>query len=308
LKILVTGGAGFVGSNIVKEALKKGWEVNVLDNLFLGKLDNLNDVIGEIKLLKGDIRDEKLVRRATRGVDYVFHQAAVSSSQMFVPDPGLGISVNVNGFANLLRYSHENGVKRVVYASTSTIYGSLPTPFQEDMHIERCGNFYSMTKFAAEHLAKTFTAERGIETVGLRYFSIYGPGERPKGKYANLITQFLWWMKKGERPVIYGDGEQTRDFVYVADVVRANFLAAAKKGVSGEIFNVGGGKPVSVNDATALLNKYLGTDIKPIYKPNPITGYVCKHQADTSKARKMLGFKAKIPFEKGLKMLIKCYA
>ena len=307
LKILVTGGAGFVGSNIAKEAIKKGWGVRVLDNFFLGSSENLREIMDEIELIRGDVRNEKLVKKATRGVDYIFHQAAVSSSQMFVPDPSLGISVNVQGFSNLLRYAHESGVQRVVHASTSTIYGTLPTPHREDMYIDRCRNFYSMTKFAAEQLAKTFTAERGLETVGLRYFSIYGPGEKSKGKYANLLTQFLWWIKKGERPIIYGDGKQTRDFVYVTDVVRANFLAATKKKASGEVFNVGTGKPISVNDATALLNKYLGTEKKPKYAPNPITGYVYKHQADTTKSRKVLGFNAQIPFEKGLKMLVKCY-
>ena len=303
----MTGGAGFIGSNIVKGALKKGWEVRVIDNFFLGKAENLADVQKDIELIKGDIRDENSVKQATRGVDYIFHQAAISSSQMFVPDPGLGISVNVQGFSNLLRYAHQNGVKRVVHASTSTIYGSLPTPHREDYFIDRCGNFYSVTKFAAEHLAKTFTAERGLETVGLRYFSVYGPGETHKGKYANLITQFLWGMKKGERPVIYGDGRQTRDFVYVEDVVRANLLAATAKRGSGEVINVGTGNPVPVNDATTLLNKYLGTDLKPKYQPNPITGYVYKHQADTAKAAKLIGFKAKVPFAKGLKLLIKCY-
>lgn len=307
MRVLVTGGAGFIGSNIVRESLKKRWEVRVLDNFFLGKSDNLDDVMDEIELFRGDICDEKLMKKATRGVDYVFHQAAISSSQMFVPDPSLGISVNVMGFANLLRWAHENGVGRVVHASTSTIYGSLPTPFKEDVYIPKCGNFYSMTKFAAEHLAKTFTAERGLETVGLRYFSVYGPGEGPKGKYANLITQFVWGMKKGERPLIYGDGKQTRDFIYVGDVAHANFLAATKKGVAGEVFNVGTGRPISVNDATALLSKYMGKNIKPKYAPNPITGYVYRHQADTRKARKLLGFEAKVPFEKGLKTLIECY-
>ncbi len=291
----------------MRGALKKGWEVRVLDNFFLGKPENLKDVIGDIQLIKGDVRDGKFVKVATKDVDYIFHQAAISSSQMFVPDPGLGISVNVQGFSNLLHYARENGVKRVVHASTSTIYGSLPTPHREDYYIKRCGNFYSVTKFAAEHLAKTFTAEMGLETVGLRYFSVYGPGERHKGKYANLITQFLWGMKKGKRPIIYGDGKQTRDFIHVADVVRANLLAAVKKRASGEIINVGTGRPIKVNDATSLLNKYLGTKIKPKYAPNPITGYVYQHQANTTKAEKLIGFKAQIPFKKGLKMLVKCY-
>ncbi len=307
LRALVTGGAGFIGSNIVKAALKKGWEVSVLDNFFLGKSHNLDDVSKEITLVKADVRDEKAVRKATKGVDYVFHQAAVSSSQMFVPYPDLGISVNVQGFANLLRCCHENGVKRVVHASTSTIYGALPTPHREDYYIERCGNFYAMTKFTAEHLAKTFTAEKGLETVGLRYFSVYGPGETHKGKFANLITQFVWGMKKGERPVIYGDGKQTRDFVYAGDVAKANLLAAEAKAASGQVVNVGTGNPVPVNEATRLLNKHLGTHLEPVYKPNPITGYVYKHQADVSKAKKLIGFKAEVPFAEGLKMLIKCY-
>jgi len=304
---LITGGAGFVGSNIAREAIKKGWEVRILDNFFLGSLENLNGIVDEVELIKGDIRNERLVNRATQDVDYIFHQAAVSSSQMFVPNPSSGISVNVQGFVNLLHYAHKNNVRRVIHASTSTIYGSLPVPHREDMYIKRCPNFYATTKLASEYLAKTFTLNHNLETVGLRYFSIYGSGEKPKGEYANLITQFLWWMKKGEKPIIYGDGLQTRDFTYVKNVVKANFLAMKRKNVSGEVFNVGTGKSTSVNVATTLLNKYLGTDIKPKYMRNPIKGYVYHTQADMTKSKRLLGFKAETSLERGLKMLVGCY-
>lgn len=307
MNVLITGGAGFVGSNLARETVHKGWQVRVLDNFYLGSPKNLSDIIKEIEVIKGDIRSGKTVDRATRGVDYVFHQAAVSSSRMFVPDPSEGFSVNVQGFANLLFHAHKNGVQRVIYASTSSIYGDLPTPHREDMFIKSCPNHYAASKLASEHLAKAHTLEHGLETVGLRYFSIYGPGEEHKGRYANMISQFLLGMRKGEPPVIYGKGSQTRDFTYVKDAVEANFLAAGKKGISREVFNIGTGKSTTINAAAALLNKYLGMDLKPRYVRNPIKNYVYHTLADTTKAKKLLGFKAKVPLEKGIEILARHY-
>jgi nucleoside-diphosphate-sugar epimerase len=304
MKILVTGGAGFIGSNLAREAVERGWQVRVFDNFYLGSLENLSIIKKEIELIKGDIRDKKTIDAATRGVDYIFHQAAVSSSQMFVPDPSEGFSVNVQGFANLLFHAHKNGVQRVVYASTSSIYGDLPTPHREDMFIKSCPNHYAASKLASEYLAKAHTLEHGLETVGLRYFSVYGPGEEKKGKYANMVSQFLWVMRNGEPPVIYGDGSQTRDFTYVKDVVEANFLAMKKKHASGEVFNIGTGRSVTINEVVALLNKHLGKNLKPKYIRNPIRNYVYHTLADTEKAKNLLGFEARVPLEKGIEMLV----
>ena len=307
MNVLITGGAGFVGSNLAREAVHKGWRVRVLDNFYLGSPKNLSDIIKEIELIKGDIRSRKTVNRATRGVDYVFHQAAVSSSQIFVPDPSEGFSVNVQSFANLLFHAHKNGVKRVIYASTSSIYGDLPTPHREDMFIKSCPNHYAASKLASEHLAKAHTLEHGLETVGLRYFSIYGLGEGHKGRYANMISQFLLGMRKGVPPVIYGDGSQTRDFTYVKDVVEANFLAARKKCISGEVFNIGTGKATTLNVLVALLNKCLGMNLKPKHVRNPIKNYVYHTKADITKAKKLLGFEAKTTLEMGIERLIRHY-
>jgi UDP-glucose 4-epimerase len=306
MKILVTGGAGFVGSNLARAAVRREWEVRILDNLYLGSLENLFDIKDEIEIIKGDIKNAKTVDVATRDIDYIFHEAAVSSSQMFLKDPRVGVSVNVEGFINLLHSAHQNGVRRIIYASTSSIYGALPTPQREDMTIIECPNQYAATKLASEYIAKAFTLQQGLETVGLRYFSIYGPGERPKGSFANMISQFLWGMIEGKQPVIYGDGNQTRDFVYVDDLVEANFLAM-KKPVSREVFNVGGGKATTINTVVELLNKQLGLDMKPVYLENPIKNYVYHTLADVTKAKKSLGFKAKISPEKGIEKLVKYY-
>jgi nucleoside-diphosphate-sugar epimerase len=304
MKCLVTGGAGFIGSNLAREAVERGWQVRLLDNFYLGSSENLSSLKREIKLINGDIRDRKTIDAATKGIDYIFHQAAVSSSQMFVPDPSEGFSVNVQGFANLLFHAHKNGVQRVVYASTSSIYGDLPTPHREDMFIKSCPNHYAASKLASEYLAKAHTLQQGLETVGLRYFSVYGPREERKGKYANMISQFLWGMKREETPVIYGDGFQTRDFTYVKDIVEANFLATKKKRASGEVFNIGTGRSTTINAAVSLLNKNLGTNLKPKHVRNPIKNYVCHTLADTEKAKNLLGFEAKTSLEKGIKILL----
>jgi nucleoside-diphosphate-sugar epimerase len=306
MKILITGGAGFIGSNLAREAVRRGWGVRVLDSFFLGSLKNLSGIADSIEIIKDAVDNEKTVDAATRGVDYIFHEAAVSSSQMFLRDPRIGVSVNVKGIINLLHSAHQNGVRRIIYASTSSIYGALPTPQREDIGIIKCPNQYAATKLASEYIAKAYTLEHGLETVGLRYFSIYGPGEEPKGEYANMVSQFLWDMKKGKRPVIYGDGNQTRDFVFVNDVVRANFLAM-KKPVSGEVFNVGSGKATTINTLVNLLNKCLGMTMEPVYVKNPIKNYVKHTLADTSKAKKLLKFEPRTPLKNGIEKLVEHY-
>lgn len=303
MKILVTGGAGFIGSNIVEELVSQNHEVVVLDKFSLGTMINLESVKKKITVIKGDIRDEKTVEKASRGCDIISNQAAASSSPMFKSDLKGSVEINVVGFVNILNAARKNNVRRIVFASTSSIYGNNKPPLREDMKVEP-PNFYSATKFNNEHMAKLFSQEYGIETIGFRYMSVYGPHEEPKGNLANLVSQFLWAMKKDESPVIYGNGKQTRDFVFVKDIVQANMLAIdTKKRFFGEIFNVGTGKTTSLNDMITMLNKILQKNIKPKYIPVPIKNYIETQIPDISKIKKELGYSPKYTLEDGIKIL-----
>ncbi|MBI5347244.1 MAG: SDR family NAD(P)-dependent oxidoreductase [Candidatus Aenigmarchaeota archaeon] len=303
MKMLVTGGAGFIGSNLTEILVENGHEVVVLDNLFLGKKENLSSAVDSIEFVEGDVCDRQLVFEIMKDVDYVFHQAAASSSPMFAKDLRGAVAVNVDGLINVLEAAKMYGVKRVVHACTSSIYGNNPVPHSEDMHVEP-PNAYAASKFAAEHIGRIYSAENGLETVGLRYFSVYGPHEKAKGKFANTVSQFMWDMKDGRTPVIFGDGSQTRDFTFVRDVAAANILAAKRPGISGQIFNVGTGVSKSFNDIIDMLNAGLGTSITPKYVNNPIKNYVKDTLADTRKAEKMLGFRARISLEEGIKEIV----
>ncbi len=304
MKCLVTGGAGFIGSNLVKTLVAEGHEVIALDNFSLGRKENLAEVLKEIELIKGDVMDAGLLRRLTRDVEIIFHQAAASSSGMFMEKLGYAMAVNVQGFINLLETARENGVKRIVHASTSSIYGNSPPPLKEDDKVVP-PNFYSASKLVCEHLGRIYSSEYGLETVALRYMSVYGPGERSKGKYANLVSQFLWAMQRGERPVIWGDGNQTRDFVYVKDVVRANLLAAKARGISGEVINVGTGKETTLNELVSILNGMLGTNIRPKYVRIPVKNYIFRQRADMRKARRLLGYEPLYSLRDGIRELLK---
>lgn len=301
MKILVTGGAGFIGSNLVEELVKLGNDVVVLDNFFLGTKKNLEGLGAEI--VNGDIRDEETVGKACDGADYIFNQAAASSSPMFSKNLRDAVSVNVDGFINILNAARENGTKRVMYASTSSLYGNLPGPLREDMNVTP-PNFYSVTKLVNEQLASVYTTEYGVETVGFRYMSVYGPREEGKGIFANLVSQFLWALRKDEQPVIYGNGTQTRDFVYVKDVVQANILAMKKQNTGGEVFNVGTGIATNLNDLVVLLNSLLGKTIKPKYIETPVKNYIDAQLSDISKIKSMLGFVPKYTLEDGIKEML----
>jgi UDP-glucose 4-epimerase len=294
-KILVTGAAGFVGQHLVRACLKRGSEVVGLDPRPVAT-DGWKGTVG-------DVTDRAVLAKLVRGVDAVFHEGGVSSSPMFEPDPSRGVEVNVMGGLYLLQACAEAGVGRFVYASTSSLYGNLPVPWREDMALPAAPNAYAASKLAFEYLAKVYTLRGELDTVGLRYFSIYGPGEEPKGPYANMISQFLWAIRMGESPVIYGDGTQTRDFTHVDDVVRANLVALKTKAV-GEVFNVGTGRETSINSLARTLAELLGKEIAPRYVPNPIRNYVSRTLADTSKAEKLLGFKGTVPVEAGVQRLV----
>ena len=307
MKCLVTGGAGFVGSNIVLALVEKGYDVIVFDDYSLGSEKNLAGVKDKIRITRGDIRDLEIIRKLTNGVDCIFHQAAASSTIMFLSDLRNALSVNIDGFLNVLTAAMENGVKRVVYASSSTVYGNSPIPFTEDVK-PMPGNFYASSKLCGEYLAGSFSKVHGLETVGLRYMGIYGPGELQKGLAASVVTQFLYRMKNNERPDIYENGEQTRDLVYVKDIVQANLRAGeCPEKLLGEVFNVGTGTQTTFNRLVRVLNEALGTNIVPTYMPVPYAGYQLHQLADISLIKQRLGYQPGYDLETGIGETIDFY-
>jgi UDP-glucose 4-epimerase len=305
MRFLVTGGAGFIGCNIARRLVKEGHEVAVLDDMSIGREGNLKGLpASKVRVIKGDVRDADIVKELTKGVDGVFHEAARSSAPMFSPDPREGFEVNLNGFMNVMDAARKNDFP-VVYASTSSLYSRCKPPHMEEMAVKP-GSFYEYSFYAREGAAGLFAELYGLRVAGLRYFSVYGPHEEYKGRYANNISQFMWDMMEGKKLVIYGDGTQTRDFTFVEDVVEANLLAM-KSGLKGEVINVGTGIATSFNEIVGLLNRELGTAIKPKYVPNPIKNYVKHTQADTTKAQRLLNFRAKTPLIEGIRKTIHYY-
>lgn len=302
MKSVVTGGAGFIGSNLAEALVAEGHDVVVYDNFNMGSEENLLSIKNDISVVKGDLLDFELLKKTTKNADFIFNQAAASSSPMFLQDLKRAVSINVEGFINVLSCAKENGVKRVIYASTSSVYGNI-APAREDMKVEP-PNFYSASKLANEHLAKIFFTEYGLESVGFRYASVYGSHEKFKGVYANLVSQFLWAMQKNQSPVIYGDGTQTRDFVYVKDVAQANMLAMKVKKTGGEVFNAGTGKKTSLNELVRILNRILGKNIKPTYIKNEVKNYISVQQLDTKKITRVLGYKQRYTLKQGIKDIL----
>jgi UDP-glucose 4-epimerase len=287
MKFIVTGGAGFIGSHLAEELIKKGNDVTIIDDLSLGVENNIPK---EATFIKGS---SSKVSEISERIDGIFHLGMPSSSPMYKEDPYL-IGRTINEAITIFEYARKNQCK-IVYASTSSIYNGNPIPYKEDMPVY-VTDYYTECRYAIERLAKLYYDFYNVKSIGLRLFSVYGPREEHKGKYANIISQFLWSIMKNERPIIYGDGSQTRDFIYVSDVINA-FILAMEKDIDFDIFNVGTGRDYSFNEVIKIINKLLNKDIKPIYKPNPIKNYVYHTLADTTKAEKILGFKAKVSLE-----------
>ena len=304
MKCLVTGGAGFIGSNLAEGLLKEGHEIVILDNFSMGRMANISAIKKQITVIKGDLCDETAVKKAAKGCDVIFNEAAASSSQMFMKDLRKSVAINVDGFINVLHAAMANNAK-VIYASTSSIYANNKPPLSENMPVTP-PNFYSITKMANEHLAYLFYREYGLQTIGFRYMSVYGPHEKGKGPYANMVTQFLWDMMKGKDPILYGNGEQTRDFVFVGDIVKANMLAM-NTNIGGEVINLGIGKDTSLNDLVKKLNSVLGTNIQPQYVENKVKMYIATQKADVRKARRLLGWEAQIKIDDGIKIIAEHY-
>lgn len=302
MNVLITGGAGFIGSNLANTLAAQGHSVTAVDNLFLGRKENLNDRVRfyEMSVMN---RDAMTKIFQEKNFDYVFHLAAFSSNPMFRPSPLEGLNVNIIGFSNIIELCKKFGVKKLIYASTSSIYSGSEPPFLEDMPVKPKIH-YEVSFYARELIARAYKQDFGFDSAGLRFFSVYGFNERHKGEFANLISQFIWSMKQNKQPVIYGDGEQTRDFIFISDVVDAIILATESK-MSG-VFNVGTGRSHSLNTVVDLINKSLCSDIKAEYMDNPLKNYVYNTQADTTKIKKF-GYSPKTTLENGIKKLVKHY-
>ena len=296
MKVLVTGGLGFIGSNIVERLVADRHDVTVLDNLNTGNEANIASVKDKIQIVKSDAGK---IGELGGSFDVILHQGVYSSSPMYKENKHLTATV-LDEMISLLEYARKNG-SRVVFASSSSVYNKNDPPHKEDMPI-KVTDYYTEGRYAMERIAQLYNEFYGVRTIGLRYFSVYGPHEKFKGKYANLITQFLWAMKKDEGIVVFGDGKQTRDFIHVDDVVEANMLAMNSQLDFG-MFNVGTGKSVTITEMVKMLGEKLGKEPEIEYIENKIKNYVMHTQADTSLAEKELGFKAKVPLEKGMELL-----
>ncbi len=300
--ILVTGGAGFIGSNLVEELLKQGYNVRVIDNMDTGKESNLEGL--NIDFVRCDIRDFDAVKNAMKDVEQIYHQAALGSVPRSIKDPLSSTEVNIIGTLNVIKAAQESGVEKIVYASSSSVYAGVDElPKREDMKLIPT-SIYGATKIANEHYFKVFYNIYGLKSVGLRYFNVFGPKQNPESEYAAVIPKFIRMIINNERPTIYGDGEQTRDFTFVKDVVNANILAMNSARCDGFAYNIAGGKQISINSLVRMINEIMGKDIEAEYfEPRP--GDPKHSLADISRAKEDLGFEPKYSFEDGLKLTIK---
>ena len=307
MKFLVTGGAGFIGSHIVDALIRNGDKVKVIDDFSSGARENLEGVAGKIELTEGDIRDKAVVGSIMQGVDYVLHQAALRSVPKSLGNPKLYNDVNINGTLNILEAAKEAKVRRVVLASSSSIYGETDKLPEKEDFLPLLISPYALTKLAGEYYCRIFSQIHGLETASLRYFNVFGPRQSLENEYAVVIPKFITCMLKDENPPIHGDGKQTRDFTYVENVVQANIKAATTPGIKCEVFNIACGKAFSVLDIVKYVNKILKKDIKP--KLGPIRQGDVKHTlADISKAKKLIKFEPKVGFEEGLMKTVQYFS
>ena len=305
-KYLVTGGAGFIGSNIVEELVSRGETVRVLDNLSTGFEEHIAPFIDKIEFQKGDIRKEVDVKKAVSGMDFVIHQAALRSVAKSVEAPVPTNDVNVWGTLNMLLISAENKIKRFVYASSSSAYGDCAVFPQSEKLSPDPISPYAVSKLAGEHYARMFAKTMGLETVSLRYFNVFGPRQNPESMYSAVIPAFIDRLVKDEPCIIDGTGEQSRDFTYVKNVVDSNIAACHAKNVSGMFFNVACGESYSVNRTAADLAKIMGKNIPPIYGPKR-KGDVLKTYADITALKEKLGVTPKVGFYEGLEKTVKWF-
>jgi len=302
-RFLITGGAGFIGSNLAHALVARGESVRVLDDFSTGRMQNLRGIEERIDIVRGDLRDPAAVARAVQGAEVILHQAALNSIPRSIKEPGPTNAVNVTGTLLLLEAARAAGVRRLVYASSSSVYGDTPgLPKTEDMPLAPKAP-YGVSKLAAELYCRIYTPVFGLETVSLRYFNVFGPRQHPDSEYAAVIPRFLRRMVAGERPVIFGDGEQSRDFTPVDNVVAANLLAAESPRGMGEAVNVALGQASTLNQLVAWINEALGTSLAPIHEaPRPTD--VRHSYAAIGKAQALLGYRPALQVREGLQRTI----
>lgn len=311
MKYLVTGGAGFIGSHIVERLLKEGHFVRVLDNFSSGKEENLNFTHELVnprthELIRGDIRDKSTCDKACEGIDYVLHQAALRSVPKSMNDPESYNEVNISGTLNMLKAASKNKVKRLVVASSSSVYGNTDKFPEREDSLPQPISPYALSKLAGEHFCRIFSEFFNVETACLRYFNVFGPRQSLDDEYAVVIPKFIHSILHNEQPPIFGTGKQSRDFTYIDNVVEANILAATTPGIKHEVFNVANGKDHTVLELAELLNKIIGKNIAPKLLPVR-AGDVFRTLADISKINKILKFNPKVNFEEGLKRTVEYF-
>src|SRR5271168_3049027 len=300
MRYLVTGGAGFIGSNTVDELVRRGHSVVVLDDLSSGKEDNLAEIRNKITFMKGSISDIEVVRKAMHEAEYVLHLAARTSVPRSVKDPIETNKINIDGTLNVLVAARDAKVRRVVFAASSSAYGETPALSKTEAMRPDPISPYGLTKYVGEIYGQVFGRCYGLENVSLRYFNVFGPRQNPGSPYSGVLSRFITALLDGQPPTVFGDGEQSRDFTYVSNVVDATLRAAETPGVSGMVFNVGTGGRFTLNQTLALLGKISGKPAEAKYDP-PRSGDIRDSQADVSLARQMLGYVPSVDFEEGLR-------
>lgn len=305
-KVLVTGGAGFIGSHIVEALVGLGHQVRVFDNLSTGHASNLKSFDGKVELIRGDVADFAAISQAIDGCELVFHQAALASVPLSVENPAATNRACVEGTLNVLQAARKAKVRRVMYAASSSCYGDQPTMSKRESDVLQTLSPYAVAKLAGEFYCQAFYHTFGLETVCLRYFNVFGPRQDPNSPYSAVIPIFITKMLRGDAPVIFGDGEQSRDFSYVANVVHANMLASTREGVAGRVFNVANGKSTTLNQLIRRINELLKLDVKAKYEP-PRLGDVRDSLADITAARRDLGYDPVVGFDEGLARSIDYY-
>jgi UDP-glucose 4-epimerase len=303
---LVTGGAGFIGSHIVDALLERGYQVRVLDNLSTGNLKNQPHVADRIEFIEGDVSESQAVAKAVRKVDCVFHQAALPSVPRSVENPLDTHHACITGTLNVLNESRLAGVQRVVYAASSSAYGNQVFSSKRETDLPGPLSPYAVAKLSGEYYCRAFYQTYGLQTVAIRYFNVFGPRQDPNSAYSAVIPLFISSLLKGQRPVIYGDGLQSRDFTFVENVVHGNLLASQAQGVGGRMFNVAGGRSFSLLELLAKINNYLGTSVDPIHK-DPRTGDVKHSLADITQASQAFSYEPVVEFDTGLQRSIDYY-
>ena len=304
--VLVTGGAGFIGSSIVDELLKRNFRVRIIDNFCTGRIENIKHILGKIELVKGDIRDKKLVGKTMKGVGFVFHEAALRSVPRSIDDPGSTNDVNITGTLNLLIAAQTAKVKRFIYASSSSAYGDTKELPKKESQKPQPISPYAVSKLTGEYYCQVFSKTFGLETVSLRYFNVFGPRQDPESKYAVVVPIFIYCGLKNKPFEVHSDGKQSRDFTYIDNVVSANILSMAAKNVSGRVFNVACNDKHSIMEIAYTVSKILKIKPRFIYKPNR-AGDVRHTLADITLAKKFLGYKPSVNFEDGMKKTVEYF-